>query len=86
MYSEQPDVVVWVQGRATNPQRRSMIRELLATQKAWPFDVKPLFFFMIGTTNDTELQLRIDYEYEQHRDIVQNDYIGETFYLVPKFV
>ena len=79
----QPDVVIWVQGRAANPQRRSIIREILASDKAWPEDVRALFFFMVGRSNasepeevQTQIQTHLNYEFDLYGDIVQNDYIG----------
>lgn len=79
MISVQPDVVIWVQGRAANPQRRSIIREIMASDKAWPGDVKALFFFMVGRSNGSdpeEMQIHLNYEFDLYGDIVQNDYIG----------
>ena len=75
---ENADVVMWVQGRASNPTRRAIIRELLANNKAWPRHIRIVAFFMIGTFNNSDLQSRLEYEFEVFRDIVQNDYTGKA--------
>ena len=79
-------MVMWVQGRASNPTRRAIIRELLANNKAWPKHIRVVTFFMVGTFNDTNLQTRLQYEFEMYRDIVQNDYTGKLSVIITSHV
>lgn len=74
---ENPDVVLWVQGRADNPTRRAIIREQLINSRNWPKDIRVSAFFMIGTPKNATMQQRLGYEFELYKDLVQNNYKGE---------
>ena len=76
MISEKPDVVVWIQGRANGTAHRPILRELIANERLWPPDLNILTLFFVGRPGNRSLQNLIEYEYQQYKDIVQNDYIG----------
>ena len=75
--SDQPDVVLWVQGRASSSYHRSVIREALINRKLWPSDVKLVALFFVGKHKSRKVQHVLEYEFEQFGDIVQNDYMGK---------
>ena len=75
--SDQPDVVLWVQGRASGSYHRSVIREALINRKLWPSDVKLVALFFVGKHKNRKVQHVLEYEFEQFGDIVQNDYMGK---------
>ena len=84
LYVESPDVLLWVQGRATSPHLRTMIRESIGSVRMWPDNLKVMTVFFMGTLPakyaNTGYQLHIDYEYEAYRDIVQTSFKGETLH------
>ena len=73
----QPDVVLWVQGRASGSYRRSVIREALINRKLWPSDIKLVALFFVGRHKSRAVQHMLEYEFEQFGDIVQNNYMGK---------
>lgn len=73
---EKPDVVLWVQGRLLDQQRRAVIRELLANKRAWPKDIRVTTFFAVGMCNSRKAHVSLQYEFEVFKDILQNDYHG----------
>lgn len=74
---EQPDVVMWVQGRATSSDHRSVIREVMANRVFWPADIRVITLFFVGVSEKPEIQSLVEYEFEMYGDIIQNDYLGE---------
>lgn len=82
-----PDVLIWVQGRATSAHLRSIIRQTYGNQASWPHDIKimVLFFTGVSSNSSTHSQSLLEYEFELYRDIIQNNYIGKyecmCFYL-----
>lgn len=73
---ESPDVVLWVQGRATTPDHRVNLRELVGSPARWPKGVKTLLLFFVGYSKDDATQQLLEYESECYNDIVQNEYLG----------
>ena len=73
-----PDVLIWVQGRATSPHQRAMIRETFGNQKLWPENIKTMTVFFTGRlpAKDMRYQLLLEYEFEMYRDIIQTDFLG----------
>ena len=78
----QPDVVLWVQGRASGSYRRSVIREALINRKLWPSDIKLVALFFVGRHRSRAVQHMLEYEFEQFGDIVQNNYMGKWTYII----
>ncbi|XP_067951079.1 UDP-GalNAc:beta-1,3-N-acetylgalactosaminyltransferase 1-like [Watersipora subatra] len=74
---EKPDILIWVQGRATSAQQRSMIRETFSNSMMWPGKIKVMTIFILGVSpKDSSLhQSRLEYEFEMYNDIVQADFI-----------
>lgn len=81
-----PDVLLWVQGRATDSHMRSMIRQIYGNPKNWPPGYKVAIIFFTGTAaKEQQFQALLQYEFEQYQDIVQNRYIGKSI-LTPDLV
>ena len=78
LYTESPDVLIWVQGRAISPHLRAMIRESFGNQKLWPGNTRVMIIFFSGRlpAKYAAHQARLEYEFEVYRDIVQADFIG----------
>jgi len=76
LFSVKPDVVIWIQGRATTPEHRVYIRELIGAAYRWPKGVTALVLFFVGYVEDDKTQYLLEYESEHYNDIIQNDYKG----------
>ena len=81
--SASPDVLIWVQGRVNGTKVRSVIRESFGNQKFWPDNIKVQVLFITGRLQqvDAESQHRLEYEFEQYRDIIQADFVGKSMHV-----
>ena len=76
-------MVIWVQGRVSATKVRSVIRESFGNQKFWPDNIKVQVLFITGRLQqvDAESQHRLEYEFEQYRDIIQADFVGKSMHV-----
>ncbi|KAF6031152.1 hypothetical protein EB796_010510 [Bugula neritina] len=76
MTLESPDIIIWVQGRATSNQLRSMIRDTYGNKKHWPHNMTVTLIFFIGKLSgkDAKHQVALEYEFDHYGDIVQSDF------------
>jgi len=77
IFAENPDVVVWVQGRVGSTSNRAAIRSAIGRHKWWPAKVKVTLLFFVGLPKDEITQHLVRYEFEQYQDIIQNNFLGE---------